>query len=50
MGVYSGDAFYLQLRSKTILSQYDRVTGGFLTLTPSLGVIPCEYHYKMIHR
>ena len=31
MGVYSGDAFYLQLQSKTILSQYDRATGEFLT-------------------
>ena len=46
MGVYSGDAFYLQLRSKRILSQYGRATGEFLTLTPSLGVIPCEYRHK----
>jgi len=45
-GLYSGDAFYLQLRSKTILSQYDRATVEFLTLTPSLGVIPCEYRHK----
>jgi len=46
MGVYNGDAFYLQLRSKTILSQYDGATKEFLTLTPSLGVIPCEYRHK----
>ena len=43
--VQCGDAFYLQLWSKTIV-QYDRATGEFLTLTPSLGVIPCEYRQK----
>jgi len=42
MAVYSGDAFYLQLRSKTIPSQYDRATGKFLTLTPSLGSSPAN--------
>jgi len=42
MGVYSGDAFYLLLRSKTILSQYDRATGEFLTVMPLLGVIPAN--------
>jgi len=47
MGVYGGDTFYLQSRSKTILSQYDRATGEFLTLTLSLGVIPCEYRQKL---
>ena len=46
MSLYSGDAFYLQLRSKTILSEYDRATGEFLSLTPSPGVIPCEYRHK----
>jgi len=45
--VYSGDAFYLQLWSKTILSQYDGATGEFLTLTPSLGAIPCAYRHDI---
>jgi len=37
MGVYSGDAFHMQLRRNTILSQYDGATGEFLTLTHAGG-------------
>jgi len=31
---------------RQFLSQYDRATGEFLTLTPSLVVITCEYRHK----
>jgi len=35
-----------EVRFEVILPEYRLTTGEFLTLTPSLGVIHCEYRHK----
>ena len=35
-----------EVRFEVILPEYHLTTGEFITLTPLLGVIPCEYCHK----
>jgi len=35
-----------EVRFEVILPKYHLTTGEFITLTPSLGVIHCEYRHK----
>jgi len=35
-----------EVRFEVILPEYHLTTGEFLSLTPSLGVIRCEYRHK----